>query len=251
MSHGSFVWHDLATTDVAGAKAFYQSVVGWSAEDVPALHYTMLKMGDVPAGGMMELPEHLRALRVPPHWSGYIGVDDVDAGAERLKAAGGELKRPPEDIPGVGRFAVVADPAGAVFYLFKGSSDAVPDVPPMAKGHVGWHELHTSDPAGALRFYTSLFGWSPSTAMDMGPMGTYQIFAYGGHDQGGMMRAQDGMHSAWLMYFVVDGIDAALGRVQGGGGTIMHGPQEVPGGAWVIQCRDPQGAAFALVSGKR
>ncbi len=250
MNPGAFVWYDLATTDPTAASRFYENVVGWTAEEVPAMHYTLLKMGETRAAGLMEMPPHLREAGVPPHWSGYVSVADVDAHIERLKQAGGSLKYGPEDIPNVGRFAVVADPQGAVFYLFKGEGEG-PEPGMMDPGRVGWHELRTRDHEAAYGFYSNLFGWERSRAIDMGPMGTYQLFSYAGADRGGLMNAPDGMHPNWLFYFVVQGLDAALERVKAEGGTVLHGPQEVPGGAWILMGRDPQGAHFALVSAKR
>ena len=250
MNSGAFVWYDLATTDPKAAAAFYGSVVGWSAEEVPAMHYTLLKVGETRAAGMMAMPPHLREAGVPPHWSGYISVADVDADVARVEQAGGALKHGPDDIPGVGRFAVVADPHGAIFYLFHAQSEGpLPGM--MSPGHVGWHELRAREHGAAFGFYSDLFGWSRGTAMDMGPMGTYQVFGYDGADRGGIMNAPGDMHPSWLFYFVVEGLDAALDRVEAAGGTVLHGPQEVPGGAWILMGRDPQGAQFALVSPTR
>ncbi len=251
MKDGAFVWYDLATTDPEAAAAFYAAVVGWHAEKVPEMDYTVLKMGERMTGGLMELPAHLRDAGVPPHWGGYILVQDVDAMTRRVAEAGGSIKREPSDIPGIGRFSVVADPGGAPFYLFQASRRGDEEPAPMTPGRVGWHELRAGDPAAALGFYGSLFGWTESRAMDMGPMGTYHIFAYDGLDRGGIMRAPDGVPPSWLFYFVVPALDAALVRVQEGGGMVLHGPQEVPGGAWIIMCRDKQGASFALVSATR
>lgn len=251
MNPGAFVWYDLATTDPEAASRFYASVVGWAVEPVPEMHYTLLKAGEARAAGLMELPQHVRDRGVPPHWSGYISVGDVDAMVAKVTHAGGELKFGPDDIPGIGRFAVVTDPDGAPFYLFKGVGEAAPEPGMMSPGHVGWHELCARDHEAAFGFYSGLFGWSRSTAIDMGPMGTYQLFGYGSADRGGMMNAPEGMHPSWLFYFVVPGVDAALLRVQEGGGIVIRGPQEVPGGAWILMCRDPQGAHFALVSATR
>jgi predicted enzyme related to lactoylglutathione lyase len=116
MKHGAFVWYDLATTDPEAASRFYQSVVGWTPEPVPEMRYTLLKIGETRAGGLMELPAHAREAGVPPHWSGYIGVADVDASLAQAVAAGATLRFGPEDIPGVGRFALVTDPGSAIFY---------------------------------------------------------------------------------------------------------------------------------------
>ena len=119
----------------------------------------------------------------------------------------------------------------------------------MKDGGVGWHELMTSDWQKAFDFYGGQFGWMKSTAMDMGPMGTYQLFkpVDGANDIGGMMTLKDTPKPYWLFYFVVSDIDDAVKRVTSHKGTVMMGPMEVPGGAWVIQATDPQGAMFALV----
>lgn len=250
-----FVWYELMTTDTAAARAFYSQVVGWQANDsgMPGMDYTLLSAGPHQIAGLMSLPPEASAQGVPPNWTGYVGVDDVDAKAAALQQAGGSVLRPPEDIPGVGRFAVVADPHGAAFCLFKGN-DPSPPTPPAAGtlGTVGWHELMAGalDPAWA--FYSQLFGWAKSDAMDMGPMGIYQLFNAGGDAIGGMMTRPPEMPvSAWLYYFNVDAIDAAVGRIQAGGGTVINGPMEVPGGSWIVQASDPQGAMFALVAPQR
>lgn len=86
----------------------------------------------------------------------------------------------------------------------------------------------------------------------MGPAGTYQLFAAGGAPIGGMMTKFEGVPAPfWLHYFTVDAIDAAATRVRDKGGQVLQGPHEVPGGSWVVQCRDPQGIMFALVSARR
>jgi predicted enzyme related to lactoylglutathione lyase len=175
-------------------------------------------------------------------------VDDVDAKAEEIAAAGGVIHKAPQDIPTVGRFAVVADPQGAVFMLFKGAGEPPPPLPMMATGSAGWHELHARDWAQDWPFYERLFGWKKDTVHDMGPMGTYQLFKASGLAIGGMFTdTQSSPHAYWLYYFVVDDIDAALARLQAHGGTALFEPREVPGGAWVITARDPQGGVFALV----
>jgi predicted enzyme related to lactoylglutathione lyase len=123
---------------------------------------------------------------------------------------------------------------------------------PPAPGTIGWHELHTSDIDGAFDFYSNLFGWTKQSDMDMGPMGIYRIFDQGDHKQmgdGGMMTKGPHMPvSAWAFYFCVDSIAAAVKRVESGGGKIMYGPAQVPGGGWIINGQDPQGAMFNLVA---
>lgn len=248
---GKFVWYELMTTDTAAAETFYRDVVGWDARDagMPGMSYTIFSAGELGVGGLMTLPEDAAAMGTPPSWVGYVYVDDVDRSAAQLEKAGGAVYKPPGDIPGVGRFAVVADPQRATFALFKdnGSGQGRPETRGLP-GHGGWHELHAKDGASAFDFYTKLVGWTKSTAMDMGAMGVYQIFAADGVDIGGMMTSPAAVSMPfWLFYFNVTSIEAAEGRVKAGGGQILNGPHEVPGGGWILQCRDPQGAMFALV----
>lgn len=248
---GKFVWYELMTTDAPAATRFYQSVVGWKAEDsgMPGVQYTILNADSSRVGGLMELPQSARDGGAKPGWIGYVGVDDVDATAARVTGAGGAVHRPAQDIPGIGRFAIVTDPQGAQFTLFKPmGTDEAPADAQMAPGHVGWHELHARDQTAALAFYSDLFGWTKADAVDMGPMGTYQMFASGGATVGGMMTRTDGSPPHWLYYFNVADINAGASRVKDAGGQVINGPMEVPGGSWIVHGTDPQGATFAIVA---
>lgn len=252
-SPAAFVWYELMTTDLDAAAAFYGSVVGWGRQDwgEPG-GYALMQAGGTMVAGIMPMPAEYRETGGPPAWFGYVGVPDVDAASERLREAGGSVYRAPADIPEIGRFSVVADPQGAMFMLFTPQGFAPTPAAPMTPGHIGWHELYAADGAGAFDFYASQFGWTKDQALDMGPMGTYQLFAAGGPAIGGMMTKPGEMpRPAWLYYLVVPTIDAAQKRVTDGGGQVLNGPMEVPGGAWIIQCLDPQGAMFALVAGGR
>ena len=253
---GKFIWYDVMTTDVPAAKAFYTKVVGWEASDsdTAGQDYVHFAANGVPMGGLMELQADAKARGVPPCWNGYIGVSDVDDCVTRIKAAGGSVLREAQDIPGVGRFAVVADPGGAAFIVMRGFSEQpMPEIPPTAPGHVGWRELQAHDLQKAFDFYATVFGWTKSDAMDMGPMVVYQMFKTGGEwAVGGMMtRMPDIQWPYWLYYFNVDAIDAAVTRITENGGRIVHGPSEVPGPMFIVQALDPQGALFALVAPKR
>ena len=254
-NQGSFVWYDLMTTDAKGAEAFYKAVVGWSTADsgMPDRSYTILSTGKDQVGGLMPIPKEALECGARPMWTGYIGVADVDAAANELKKKGGTIKRPPQDIPGVGRFAVVADPGGATFNLFTYKGSETPKGPSMEPGQAGWRELSAADGPKAYDFYSQMFGWTKTEAMDMGPLGVYQLFAAGGKDAvGGIMTKMKEMPMPmWLFYFVVGNIDAAAERVKKAGGQVINGPMEVPGGAWIIQGIDPQGAMFALVGDRK
>ena len=246
---GKFVWYELMTTDIAAAATFYADVVGWTMADsgMPGITYTLAKAGAQQVAGLMGRPPEMP--NAPSAWFGYIATDDVDAMAKRVTAEGGKIHREPGDIPGVGRFAVCSDPQGAAFMLFKGAGEPPPQEAP-GMGMIGWHELHSKDWEKAFGFYSKLFGWTKAQGHDMGPMGMYQTFNIGDVWTGGMMNAQHAANPFWLYYFNVGDIAAAAERVTKGGGTIMNGPMEVPGGGWVLQANDPQGVMFALFGSK-
>ena len=245
-----FIWYELVTTDPGAAARFYGAVLGWSEQDSGLVdqQYRIWMNGADAVGGLMALPDEAAARGLRTCWLAYLRVDDVDATVAAITAAGGAVHKPPTDIEGVGRFAAVGDPQGAAFYVMApigaGPSRAFLQGTP---GHGGWHELHTTDWKAALAFYSALFGWTPSTPFDMGQMGVYQLFAAGGPDIGGMMNSPAAPRPFWLYYFNVADITAARARLEAAGGTVLHGPSPVPGGAWIIQARDPQGAMFALV----
>jgi uncharacterized protein len=248
---GKFSWYELMTSDTKAAGKFYSDVVGWSTHEIPggSHDYTIFNIGDVGIAGMLNIPGHTA-------WVGYISVDDVDAHIEKIVEAGGKLLRPATDVPGMLRFAVMSDPQGAAIVVFTpnpGMPSPVRPEPP-AVGTVGWHELYTSDLEAGFEFYRKMFGWSKLDDMDMGPMGKYRIIDQGDHKQmgdGGMMTKPSHIPvSCWNFYFHVDSIGAAAERVKAGGGKILNGPMQVPGGGWIINGQDPQGAIFCLVSDK-
>ncbi len=248
MSH-HFVWYELNAADPASAPAFYAAVTHWGVQAFESHDYQMWTTERGPIGGLMLLPEEAKAMGAPPHWMGYVGVANVDEAAARVVTLGGKVYVPPRDIPGAGRFAVFADPQGAVFSVHS-SDKATPRTTP-GDGDFCWSELLSSDPAGAFAFYSELFGWTKGDAMDMGPMGTYQMFglAEGGPSLGGMMGLAPGVPaSMWLYYVNVKALDPALDAVRAAGGTVVSGPNPIPGNARVATCLDPQGAVFALHS---
>jgi predicted enzyme related to lactoylglutathione lyase len=251
--HGRFIWYELITPDVAGAKRFYGDLLGWTAEDLPAMPgaepYSIVSADGHGVGGIMNLGEAMKAEGMPPNWTGYICVDDVDAAAAKAPTLGGSVRRPAWDIPGIGRIAILADPAGAVFAVMKPTPPpgARPEIPPGTLGAASWHELYGASPDTGFAFYRDLFGWTADETHDMGPMGKYQLFSNPDGQVGGMMRKPDQVPMPyWNYYFRVGDIDAAAARAKAGGAQILMGPVEVPSGDWVFQGADPQGAVFAV-----
>lgn len=246
---GRFVWHQLLTRDVPGARKFYPSLTGWNPQPWPTdPSYTVCVAGEVPAAGMMAMTPELPA-DMPPHWMQYIGTRDVDATAEAARVAGGSIIRPPSDMRGAGRYAVLADPQGAVFAIIDPENARAEGkgVPPV--GHFSWHELATTDNEAAFAFYSNLFGWDAIRRMDMGGMGVYLIFGYGGEERGGMYIKAPSMPGPahWLPYVRVPSVDAAVPVVEAGGGKVIQAPMDVPGGRIAV-IHDPTGAAVALHS---
>ena len=254
---GRFIWYELMTSDAEAARAFYRAVVGWEIEELGPPHdgYSLLKADGRGVAGLMALPAEACEKGARPGWFGYVGVDDADAAVGRLQDAGGSILRAPADIPEVGRFAVVADPQGAVFMLLAPTprDEVPPPVPRKTLGHVDWHELYANDGDAAFAFYAGQFGWTEVSVMEMGPMGIYRLWsADGGEADGGMMtRPPHVPQPVWTFYVVVDSVEAAAARIRDGGGQVVNGPMEVPDGSWIVMGTDPQGASFALVSERR
>jgi predicted enzyme related to lactoylglutathione lyase len=113
MKHGAFGWRELKTTDPRAAAAFYTTLFGWETVDYPmeGMTYTVLKVNGDETGGIMGIPPKSQGM--PPMWSIYVTVDDVDATAKQVEELGGKILQPPIDIPMVGRFCVLQDPQGA------------------------------------------------------------------------------------------------------------------------------------------
>ncbi len=193
---GAFIWYEYMGEDRLAAADFYAHVLGWTVKDagMPNLPYETASVGERMVAGLMEIPDDARAMGVRPCWTGYIWVEDVDAMLPDLTRAGGKAWKQPAEFPGVGRFAVVADPYGGGIVLFHGHGDGPPPAPPEnAPGFVGWHEFHADDGAAALDFYCRFFGWKRTSEFDMGPMGGYQMFKTSHGERGGVMTRRPGV----------------------------------------------------------
>jgi predicted enzyme related to lactoylglutathione lyase len=251
--HGSLIWYELMTTDPDKARAFYKAVVGWEIGPGQGdRDYAMIAAPDSIVGGLLPLTKDMTDHGARPTWLMYIGVDDVDATVAAVQAAGGHVFMPAWDIL-QGRIAMLADPQGAPFYVMKpippeGGGESA-SFSPTLLGHCTWNELRAADLDPALDFYTATFGWAVTGSMPMGPMGDYKFLGHGDLAIGAAMGgATAGQPPYWLSYFRVADIDKAVEAVESGGGKVLHGPHQVPGGDKVVICTDPAGAGVGFVA---
>ncbi len=247
--HGFPIWYELVTPDPDAAATFYEAVVGWRVAPPPPgpVDYRMIAAGDAAIGGVLRLDETMKDGGARPTWLLYVAVDDVDDVAGQARALGAAVVVPPTDIPGIGRFALLADPQGAPFYIMRGSGETESGSFAYRRpGHVGWNELSTTDRAAALAFYATLFGWENRETMDMGPMGGYHFLDWSDTRLGALVEMKD-HPAAWRLYINVADVAAAAALVTANGGRVDLGPHDVPSGDVILIGTDPQGAPFALV----
>ena len=230
-------------------------MLGWRTRPrAGALDYDEWWVGERTVGGLRTLPERARALGAPPNWLGHVAVADVDASARRVAELGGVVLGPVREIPTLGRFALIRDPQGAVLSALAPTAAmaAVAHESPESRG-VSWNELHTTDYRAAWAFYAALHGWRATGSVDMGT-GLWEYFTF---ESAGAIRSAGAMSNSareaqisthWLYCVTVEDIEATLARVAAGGGEVINGPTEVPGGDLVAVCEDPQRAAFSLRS---
>ncbi len=246
---GTPSWIDLATPDIAAAKQFYGALFGWSFEDAstddPQNPYVMVELGGKAVAGMMSLSEEMAAGGMPPVWSTYVTVADIDASAAKVGDLGGAVMQEPFDVMDAGRMAVLADPTGAVICLWQAKEHIGAELV-NEHGTLTWNELIASDIPAATEFYAGLFGWKTETT-DLGTM-QYTSFLLGDRQvAGGMNPPVDGIPAYWGVYFAVDDTDALVEQAKGLGATVFAEPTDIPPGRFSTLA-DPQGAVFSVLT---
>ena len=250
---GKLVWHELMTPDPMKGVDFYTKLIGWTMTPFPSPSgepYYVLNNNGQGVAGVMKMPPGVQA---PPHWMLYILSENVDADFAKALQLGAKTHVKPQDIPTVGRFAVLMDPQGAAFAMLQPESPENRDDAPAKVGEFSWHELASDDAKAGFEFYGKLFGWEKRDAHDMGPMGLYQLWSRKGtgFDLGGMMNRVEGMPpSSWTNYIRVKSVDESAKQVKALGGTVIREPMDVPGGDRILIGTDSTGAVFALHSTK-
>ncbi len=228
---GRPLWYELMTTNLTGAEAFYRTVVGWSSAPfvgAPQPYTLFNRSGEIPVAGVMTTPADVNA---PPFWAMYVGVPKLEDAAAHIKRLGGSECSPVIEVPTVGRMQMMTDPQGAAFYIYEPASSEQQPEAAAEVGEASWHELMTTDAPAAMTFYSEVFGWQPSEALDMGPMGMYHMFNRPHGMIGGMMNKPPEMAQVppnWQIYFRVAGHQR---RHRAHQGERRADPQRADGGS--------------------
>ncbi|MCG8443378.1 MAG: VOC family protein [Caulobacterales bacterium] len=238
------VWHDLRTTDVQRARAFYADLTGWSynAEYAADFVWTGGKAEYPPImasgqahGGMVEIAPSERS-----HWLAYVAVEDVDAAAESAGSLGGAIERTPFDIPGVGRAAVITDPQGAAVSPFSPSHSY-----PAPTGLFVRDDLFSADADGTISFYRDLFGWRVSSDGLERPL---MVRTGDGEQLIGIVRPPPipGERAGWAPLIATPDVSAAVATSLSLGATLAAAPARADDAGSYAFLIDPTGAMFGL-----
>jgi predicted enzyme related to lactoylglutathione lyase len=251
---GAPSWFELSTTDQTSALEFYRELFGWQDDPQPVPegepYHIQRKDEDSVAAISGQMPDEA-AQGIPPHWSVYLAVDDLDAVAGKVEGAGGQVIAPPFDVMDVGRMAVISDPTGGVVCLWQAGTNIGAGSVDEA-GAPSWAELVTTDPAKAAAFYESVLGVEVAAGAQPPGAPPYTLLKVGGEDVAGVMQITPEMAqmpTVWTAYFGVDDLDASAAQVQSLGGQVMVPPTDIPEGRFAVAA-DRQQAIFGLYEAK-
>ncbi len=240
--HGHFVWRELMTGDTAAARKFYTELFGWTSGEMDmggGAAYTLFKCGETTVAGMMQTPPGSPA---PPFWNSYASVPDVDASLAAAQAGGGNVILPGTSMPGVGRFAIFADPNGAVMGLLKGETKDTPPPERPGPGTFCWETLMTPNVDASVAFYKTVVGWD----LIPGPTPDMKVFGVGSAPIADLQLTQPGMPPSWGTYVVVEALEAAREKAVSLGATVLVPLIEVPSVGRISVLQDPTHAVISL-----
>jgi hypothetical protein len=254
---GAPVWIDLEAPSVGKAAAYYRAVLGWEFQDLgpEAMHYHICRSGGRSVAAIGPGPEG----SATGAWKLFFHTPDAEATTKAVEQAGGSVLLPPGDVGPMGRMAVLADPAGARFALWQPGT--VPGIEAASEpGSLSWTELYTTDPPGARRFYSTVFGWEfQEHEMPGFPGGAYTVISLPGRgdagegSMGGVVQivpemASSGVTPLWQVYFEVADCDATVSAALEHGGSMIRPAMTVEGvGRWA-HLADPSGARYSVIT---
>lgn len=241
-------WVDLGAPDVDAAARFYGGLFGWEVPERPDSAemggYRRAIKGGKDVAGMMPLMQEGQ----PPAWSTYVSVDDADRIGQAIQENGGTMVAEPMAVRSFGRLALFTDPTGAFFGIWEPGDFAGAGLV-NEPGSLSWNELNTRDLETAKRFYSAVFGWE-FEELPSETSGTYTICLLNGTRAAGMLdmtgRVPDEVPAHWNTYFAVEDTDAAIDRVEEGGGGVAFGPMDIGVGRIAV-VHDPWGATFTVI----
>lgn len=248
---GCFWWVDLTTPDPAAAKAFYGELFGWTYDDSPVGNgavYSMAKLDGLDVCAMNG--QRAEQAGMPPMWTAYLTVDDVDAVTARVADLGGAVLAEPFDVMDVGRMSMIQDVSGAAVALWQAITH--PGAQAVNQpGALTWTELIArGEPEAVTGFWAELMGWTTMSS-PMPDGGQYTTFLHDGHPAAGMLQMPEDMAidvpSAWMVYFAVADLDASLAALSRLGGVVHITPTRAPEVGMFAMVQDPQGGMFYLL----
>jgi len=244
---GTPSWIDLGSPNTDESAAFYGELFGWevlpSMPDSGGYRICHYNGRPVAAFGVQTQSD------VPPYWTTYVSVTDADATVKAVETAGGTVLLAPMEVPTQGRFAMFADPNGAVFSVWQPNQFAGAGVV-NEPNTLTWNELTTRNTDRSIVFYSEVFGWT-ADAMPMGDGVNYTVWMLEGGPVGGMLPMGEmfppEVPPFWQVYFSVADTDATLAKARELGGSVVDGPSDTPQGRMAV-LRDPHGAMFAVIA---
>jgi uncharacterized protein len=244
---GTPCWADLSADDLGRARAFYSGLLGWNIPPGPA-EMGGYSIADVAGRAVAGIGPKMGAPDAPVAWTTHLATDDADGSAARITAAGGHLLMEPFDVMDIGRMAIAADPAGAVFGLWQSLSFTGAQLANEV-GAMIWNEQLSRDLDGSKVFYQAVFGYGYGDIYD-GDF-RYATLELNGAIVGGIGELGDDrpadVPAHWSAYFAVADADAALSAVVRLGGRVIAPAWDSPYGRMAI-VSDDQGGVFSVMA---
>lgn len=257
-SESTFCWVELACTNMAKAKNFYGSVMGWKFKDdkMPGGGvYTQIKLGNKGlVGGLYEFSapatkgKKAKAPSLPAFWGSYVATKNIEATVQKAKKNGGNVALEIMDLGQSGRISVIQDPVGAMLGLWEKKKQGGFGAALDKAGTAAWNELLTPNEKESLQFYNKVFNWKlkDHAFNDL----SYSYFTAKDKQVAGLMRLKPELGeipSHWLVYFNSDDVDKSTKLVVKEGGQVLFPPTSFKGVARMSVVMDPEGASFALI----
>ena len=247
---GQFCWVDLMAHDMTAAARWYEAFFGWSAHAQDTgigPPYAQFFLDGHTVAGLGQMPDSMRAQRLPPFWTSYVSVADAATAAAKIERHGGRVTMPVMEVMEAGKMAFVLDPEGAHFALWEAKQH-----PGAAYvnhvGGFGWNELATRDVAAAQLFYSDVFGWTYQQNPESPH--PYVEIMNGGRANGGMLQMTEewgDIPANWGVYFTVENAAAAAEKARALGGTVAVPPFEAPPAGIIAVLTDAEGAHFSVI----